>query len=107
MKLLIAVAGLFILFATLREAFETIILPRRVTRPIRLVRMFYRVTCAGGAGVNPLVCSKKLREPPLSYHGPLSLLGLFATWAVLLVLSFAMLHWAAGSAINTPGERPT
>src|ERR1700694_6045946 len=107
MKLLIAIAGLFILFATLWEAFETIILPRRVTRPIRLVRMFYRVTWKFWAAVNRLIRSKKVRDAHLSYYGPLSLLGLFATWAILLVLAFAMLHWAAGSAINAPGETPT
>src|SRR5579863_1034644 len=107
MKLFIAIAGLFILFATLWEAFETIILPRRVTRPIRLVRMFYRVTWKFWAAVNSLIRSKKVRDAHLSYYGPLSLLGLFATWAFLLVLAFAMLHWAAGSAINSPGETPT
>jgi hypothetical protein len=107
MKLLIAIAGLFILLATLWEAFETIILPRRVTRPIRLVRMFYRVTWKFWAAVNRLIRSKKVRDAHLSYYGPLSLLGLFATWAILLVLAFAMLHWAAGSAINAPGEMPT
>jgi len=107
MKLLIAIAGLFILFATLWEAFETIILPRRVTRPIRLVRMFYRVTWKFWATVNRCIRSKVLRDAHLSYYGPLSLLGLFATWAILLVLAFAMLHWAAGSAINAPGEMPT
>jgi hypothetical protein len=107
MKLFAAIAGLFILFITLWEAFETIILPRRVTRPIRLVRMFYRVTWTAWAKINRLMRSKKLREAHLSYYGPLSLLGLFATWATLLVLGFAMLHWAAGSAINTPGETPT
>jgi hypothetical protein len=107
MKLLIAIAGLFILFATLWEAFETIILPRRVTRPIRLVRMFYRVTWKFWAAVNRLFRSKKLREAHLSYYGPLSLLGLFATWAFLLILAFSMLHWAAGSALNSPGETPT
>jgi len=107
MKLLIAIAGLFILFATLWEAFETIILPRRVTRPIRLVRIFYRVTWKFWAAVNCLIRSKKLRDAHLSYYGPLSLLGLLATWAILLVLAFAMLHWAAGSAINAPGESPT
>jgi hypothetical protein len=107
MKLLIAIAGFFILFATLWEAFETIILPRRVTRPIRLVRMFYRVTWKFWAAVNRLIRSKKVRDAHLSYYGPLSLLGLFATWAFLLILGFSMLHWAAGSAINAPGETPT
>jgi Ion channel len=107
MKLFIAIAGVFILFATLWEAFETIILPRRVTRRLRLVRIFYRVTWTGWAAVNRLIRSKMVREAHLSYYGPLSLLGLFATWAFLLVLGFAMLHWAAGSAINAPGETPT
>src|SRR5260370_3628633 len=107
MKLLIAIAGLFTLLVTLWEAFETIIRPRRVTRPIRLVRMFYRVTWKFWATVNGLMRWKKVRDAHLSYYGPLSLLGLFATWAFLLVLAFAMLHWAAGSAINAPGETPT
>jgi Ion channel len=107
MKLLVAIAGFFILFATLWEAFETIILPRRVTRPIRLVRMFYRATWTFWAAVNRLIRSKKVRDAHLSYYGPLSLLGLFATWAFLLILGFSMLHWAAGSAINAPGETPT
>jgi hypothetical protein len=107
MKLLIAIAGFFLLFATLWETFESIILPRRVTRPLRLVRIFYRVTWTLWAAVNRLFRSKKLREAHLSYYGPLSLLGLFATWAALLVLAFSMLHWAAGSAINTPGETAT
>src|ERR1700688_3321292 len=107
MKLLIAIAGLFILLATLWEAFETIILPRRVTRPVRLVRIFYRVTWKFWAAVNRLFRSNKLREAHLSYYGPLSLLGLFATWAFLLILAFSMLHWAAGSALNSPEETPT
>ena len=107
MKLFIAIAGFFILFATLWEAFETIILPRRVTRPIRLVRIFYRVTWTAWAAINRLIRNKKVRDAQLSYYGPLSLLGLFATWAFLLILAFAMLHWAAGSAINAPGETPT
>src|SRR5579863_2983970 len=107
MKLFIAIAGVFILFVVLWEAFETIILPRRVTRPIRLVRIFYRVTWKIWAEANRLFRTNKLREAHLSYYGPLSLLGLFATWAFLLILAFSMLHWAAGSAINSPGETPT
>jgi hypothetical protein len=108
MKLFVAIAGLFMAFATLWEAFETIILPRRVTRPARLVRIFYRVTWKFWATINGSFRSKKMREAHLSYYGPLSLLGLFATWAFVLILAFAMLHWAAGSAINTPpGETAT
>src|SRR5665213_496232 len=107
MRLLIAIAGFVLLLATLWEAFETIILPRRVTRPFRLVRIFYRFTWTFWARVNSLFRTKKLREAHLSFYGPLSLLGVFATWAFLLILGFGMLHWAAGSAINAPGINPT
>src|SRR5579863_10470196 len=107
MKLFVAIAGLFIAFVVLWEAFETIILPRRVTRPVRLVRIFYRVTWTIWAAINRSFRLNKMREAHLSYYGPLSLLGLFATWAFLLVLAFSMLHWAAGSALNSPGETAT
>ncbi len=106
MKLFIAILGVFLLLITLWETFESIILPRRVIRPLRLVRIFYRVTWTIWSSANRAFRSNKMREAHLSYYGPLSLLGLFATWAVLLILAFSMLHWAAGSAINVAGKLP-
>jgi len=38
------VAGVAIFFIVLWDAFEAIILPRRVTRKFRLARLFYRST---------------------------------------------------------------
>jgi hypothetical protein len=107
MKLFACILGLTILFVTLWDAFETIILPRRVTRRFRPVRLYYRTTWAFWSRSNRLFHTKKRREDHLSYYGPLSLLGLFATWAFVLVLAFVMLHWADGSAINTSGEKPS
>jgi hypothetical protein len=100
MRILVGTLGLLLMFATLWETFESIILPRRVTRRFRLTRLFYRVTWAVWSTINRWLPSKKLRETHLSYFGPLSLLMLFATWAFALVVSFAMLHWAAGSSLN-------
>jgi hypothetical protein len=104
MDVFVGILGLLILFATLWDAFETIILPRRVTRSFRLVRLFYPVTWAVWSAVNRRLPSSKLRETHLSYFGPLSLLMLFATWAFALIVAFAMLHWAAGSSLNVSGE---
>jgi hypothetical protein len=95
------------MFGTLWETFESIILPRRVTRRFRLARLFYQVTWAIWSAVNPRLPSKKLRESHLSYYGPLSLLILFAVWAFALVVAFAMLHWAAGSSLNVSGGPAT
>jgi hypothetical protein len=104
MNVFVGILGLLILFVTLWDAFETIILPRRVTRSFRLVRLFYPVTWAVWSAVNRRLPSSKLRETHLSYFGPLSLLMLFATWAFALIVTFAMLHWAAGSSLNVSGE---
>ena len=102
MRLLVGMLGLLLMFATLWETFESMILPRRVTRRFRVARLFYRVTWAIWSAFNRWLPSKKVRESHLSYYGPLSLLMLFATWALALVVAFAMLHWAAGSSLNVP-----
>lgn len=106
MKISICIFGFLILFVTLWDAFETIILPRRVTRPYRLVRLFYRFTWGIWKITARVFHTTKRREAHLSYFGPLSLLLLFVTWAFLLIVGFAMLHFAAGSAINVSGAPP-
>jgi hypothetical protein len=42
------------------------------------------------------------RESYLSYYGPLSLLGLFAFWAVLFVFGFGLLLWGLALPLNAP-----
>ncbi len=107
MNLFLGILGLVLLFATLWDAFETIILPRRVTRSLRFVRLFYRVTWTIWSGIARRIRDTKLRERSLSYYGPLSLLGLFATWMLILIVVFAMLQFAAGSSVNVSGEAPS
>jgi ion channel len=107
MKLFLGILGLLLLFVTLWDAFETIILPRRVTRPFRLVRLFYRITWTIWSSITGGIRDTKLRERSLSYFGPLSLLGLFATWMLVLIVVFAMLQFAAGSSVNVSGEAPS
>src|SRR5258708_37967821 len=103
MRLFVGLLGSLLMFATLWETFESIILPRRVTRRFRVARIFYKVAWAAWSRTNRWLSSKKLRESHLSYYGPLSLLMLFAIWAFALVVAFAMLHWAAGSSLNVSG----
>jgi hypothetical protein len=103
LRALLAMIGILLLVVILWDVFETIILPRRVTRRFRLARLFYKTTWQPWRAV---ACSMKpgnRRESFLSYFGPLSLLVLFGVWAAGLIVSFAILHMAAGSAINLPG----
>jgi len=102
---LAAAAGIAIIVAVLWEAFETVVLPRRVTRHFRFTRLFYRATWRPWAALLGHAQPVKRRESYLSYFGPLSLLGLLVAWAVLLVTGFALVHWASGSSmiVATPG----
>jgi hypothetical protein len=93
------VGGLVLAIVILIDAFEAIILPRRVTRKIRVTRLFYRTTWTFWKAAVRKIPSRKTREALLGGYGPCSLLLLIAIWALGLVLSFGMMQYAAGSAI--------
>ncbi len=44
MRILAVIFGMVLILLVAQDAFETIILPRRVTRHLRLAQLFYRVT---------------------------------------------------------------
>jgi hypothetical protein len=88
-----AVFGLCIIGIILLEAFETIILPRRVSRWFRLTRAFYISMWIPTRAFAHLIRSTKKRETFLSFFGPLSLLILFALWAALLIIGFGFLYY--------------
>src|SRR5690242_15822030 len=100
-------AGAAIFLIVLWDAFESIILPRRVTRRFRLARFFYKSTWHIWKLVMCLVSSRKRREALLGFYGPLSLLVLVAVWAVGLVLGFGLMQYGAGSAVNMSGSEPS
>jgi hypothetical protein len=107
MRILIGIFGLLLLLAILWDAFESVILPRHVKRSFRIARFFYRTTWRFWSFTARHTRSPKLRENYLSYFGPLSLLLLIGFWALALVLAYAMLQWAAGSALAGPGAPGT
>jgi hypothetical protein len=76
------------------DAFEAIILPRRVTRRFRLARFFYRSTWKPWSWAARWVYSDKRRETYLSFFGPLSLLMLLIVWATGMIVGFAIVQWA-------------
>lgn len=100
-------AGAAIFLIVLWDAFEAIILPRRVTRKFRLARLFYKSTWHTWRFLMCLVPSRKRREALLGFYGPLSLLVLVAVWAVGLVFGFGLMQYGAGSAVNATGGAPS
>ena len=103
MDALAAVLGAVIVVGVLYEAFETVVLPRRVTRRFRVTRAFYRYTWAPFSAFGRRIGKVKRRESLLGLYGPMSLLLLIALWAVGMVIGFALLQWAAGSTLEGSG----
>jgi hypothetical protein len=97
MKPIEAVAGAIVVLVVLWDSFEAIVLPRRVTRRLRLTRLFYAATWRPWAAVARRMPQGKARQALLSAFGPLSLLMLVGCWALGLVFGFALLHAAARS----------
>jgi Ion channel len=89
-----AVAGAAIVVFVLWEAFETVILPRRVARRFRLTVLVYRSTWTPWKVLARRFKTSKGRETFLSFFGPLSLLILFAVWAVALINGFALIYYS-------------
>jgi len=94
--------GIVFILIVLWDAFETVVLPRRVTRRLRLVRLFYRLTWPLWSSAVRVISSRRKQENYLSYYGPLSLPLLLGFWAAFLIAGFALLYWAPGNALKTP-----
>lgn len=99
-------AGAAIFATVLWDAFESIILPRRVTRRFRLARAFYKFTWNTWKFLTGLITARRKRETLLSFYGPLSLLILVVVWAIGLVLAFGLMQYGAGSSVNVAGGSP-
>ena len=88
--------GLTLIGLVLVDAFETIVLPRTVIRRFRLTRLFYVSTWRPWSALGRRIRDESPRERFLGVFGPLSLLGLLAVWAAVLILGFALLDWRFG-----------
>jgi hypothetical protein len=96
MHILAALVGVLLVAIVLRDAFETIILPRRVSSRMRVSKIFYQVSWKPWAAAGRRMRPGDWRETFLSTYGPLSLLLLFVLWGVILITGFGAVLWAVG-----------
>ncbi len=107
MEILAALAGVALILAVLLDAFETIVLPRRVMQRVRLARLFYKATWLPWSALARRIRNGGRREGFLSFYGPLSLIMLVVVWAVALIAGFALLQWSLGSKMHmSDGSTP-
>jgi hypothetical protein len=101
------IAGIVVILTVLLDAFETVVLPRRVRRKFRITVWFYRYTWIPWRKITSLIKSPGRRENFLGYFGPLSLLFLLALWACGLIFGFALLQYGAGEHVLLSNEPVT
>jgi hypothetical protein len=96
MIILAAFFGIVLVAVALSDAFQTIVMPRRVSG-VTVSKIFYRLTWIPIAAVGRRMPPGDRRETFLSIYGPISLLLLIVLWGMILIVGFALLLWAAGS----------
>src|SRR5260370_40671795 len=104
MQILAAIAGVVLIIGILTDSFESIVLPRRVSRRFRLSRFFYMVTWLAWSAIARKMRPGNRREYYLSYFVPLSLILLLIGWAAILVFPLALVHWGLDLPMNAPAE---
>src|ERR1700674_5824979 len=107
MLIFATIAGIVVILAVLFDAFETVVLPRRVRRKFRITVWFYHYTWKPWRKITSLIKSPGRRENFLGYFGPLSLLFLLALWASGLIFGFALLQYGAGEHVQLSNEPVT
>jgi hypothetical protein len=102
-----AIAGIVLIFLILMDAFETVVLPRRIKRTFRIASVFYKKTWRFWTRVAMHIKSASRREGFLAYYGPLSLIVLLGFWALGLIFGFACVQYGLGEHVSLGNEKIT
>lgn len=105
MSILFCLLSVALILFLLGDAFETTVLPRRITHRFRFARLFNYVAWRAWRGLALRMPRGKVRESFLSVFGPMSLLGLLAVWVIGLIFCFAVLHWSLGTMVDAPEKQ--
>jgi hypothetical protein len=93
-SVLAMLVGIALLLIVLQDAFEVMLLPRRVQRNLRFMRLYFRAIWSIWSGLGARLPAGARRERFLSVFGALSMVLLFAIWATALILAFALIEWS-------------
>jgi hypothetical protein len=103
-----SIVGFALILIILMDAFETVVLPRRIRRNIfRISSRFYRKTWRLWMRVGQHIKSPNRREGFLAYYGPISLFPLLGFWAFGLILGFACVQYGLGEHLTLANEKIT
>ncbi len=102
-----SIFGFVLICLILMDAFETIVLPRRIKRSFRITSWFYRNTWGFWTKVASHIKTPNRREGFLAYYGPLSLIVLLGFWALGLIFGFGCVQYGLGEHVSLGSEKIT
>jgi hypothetical protein len=102
-----SIGGFVLIFLILMDAFETVVLPRRIKRTFRIASLFFRNFWGFWTRVGLHIRTPNRREGFLAYYGPLSLLVLLGVWAMGLIFGFACVQYGLGEHVSLGTEKIT
>jgi hypothetical protein len=102
-----SIAGIVLIFLILMDAFETVVLPRRIKRSFRIASWFYKNTWGFWTRIGRHIKAPIRREGFLAYFGPLSLIVLLGFWALSLIIGFACVQYGLGEHVSLGNEKIT
>ncbi len=103
-----SIFGIALIVIILMDAFETVVLPRRIQRAFfRISSRFYKKSWRLWTRVGRHIKSANRREGFLAYFGPLSLFPLLGFWAFGLIFGFACVQYGLGEHLTLANEKIT
>jgi len=105
LALLSVAIGLLLLGVALWDAFSPIVLPRTIGVSLRPARLFYGLGWRLWRFVGLWFSNRRTRQIFLTAFGPLSVFFLLGLWAVMILVSFALLHLGLRTQLNAPESR--
>src|ERR1700709_178200 len=94
-----------LLLVVFQDAFEVMLLPRRVHRRVRLTRFYFLIAWAIWCRLASRIQAGVRRERFLSVFGAASMVVLFSLWASALIVAFGSLEWAVQEAAGASAFR--
>src|SRR6267143_189793 len=102
-----AIFGIALISIILMDAFETVVLPRRIKRTFfRISSRFYRKSWRLWIRVGQHIKSANRREGFLAYFGPLAIFPLLGFWALGLIFGFACVQYGLAEYLSRLGCCP-
>jgi hypothetical protein len=94
--------GVALIVLVLQDAFEVMLLPRRVKRRHRFTAAYFNLAWAGWVAIARVFLPGPRKERFLSVFGPLSMALLFMLWALGLIAGFGLAQWSAQQTAGLP-----